>query len=147
MRSGNTMVRPMCRSYRELIAIQTYLERFRYLAIKGQVGDETFGSRRYLNQAFYTSKEWRQFRHHIITRDLGCDLGDKEHEISGLIVIHHLNPITIEDIVHGRSCLVDPENAICAAELTHKAIHYGSEELLPQPPIERRPFDMCPWKR
>ena len=137
----------MSKTYSELIQIPDYYDRFRYLMIGGTVGEDTFGSRRYLNQAFYRSKEWKQFRSHIITRDFGCDLGAEGHEILGeLIIVHHLNPITIDDLIHGRSCLLDPENAVCTAELTHKAVHFGDETLLPQPFIERRPNDTCPWR-
>ena len=101
-----------------------------------------------MNQAFYTSKEWRKFRREIIVRDLGCDLGIEDREIYGMIVIHHLNPITIEDIIDKRfDVLLNPENAICTSENTHKAIHYSDKEVLILNPIERIKNDTCPWRQ
>lgn len=136
------------RSYSELIRLETFEDRFDYLYIGGGVGRETFGCNRYLNQAFYTSKEWRKFRREIIVRDLGCDLGIEDREIYGMIVIHHLNPITIEDIIDRRfEVLLNPENAICTSEHTHKAIHYSDKEALILNPIERIKNDTCPWRR
>lgn len=138
----------MMKSYSELIQIPTFIERFRYLKINGVVGEETFGYDRYLNQRFYQSKEWRQFRRGIILRDMGSDLGITDHPIGGLIIIHHINPITKEDVLLGRwHKLMDPENAISSADMTHKAIHYGDESLLMIGPTERRLNDTCPWRR
>lgn len=134
------------KTYSELMSFKTFEERYRYLRIRGEVGIETFGSDRYLNQIFYSSKEWKKFRRDIIIRDMGCDLGIEDREINGQIFIHHINPITIDDILHRRSCLTDPENAICVSFNTHQAIHYGDENLLIQEPIERTPNDTCPWK-
>jgi len=134
------------KTYSELMSFKTFEERYRYLRIRGEVGAETFGSDRYLNQIFYSSKEWKKFRRDIIIRDMGCDLGIEDREINGQIFIHHINPITIDDILHRRSCLTDPENAICVSFNTHQAIHYGDENLLIQEPIERTPNDTCPWK-
>lgn len=136
----------MGKSYSELIYIPDYVGRFNYLALHGSVGEDTFGSRRYLNQAFYISEEWRRFRDKIIVRDMGLDLGMDGYEIGGPITIHHINPITIDDILKGSPKLLDPENAICVSGLTHKAIHYGDESLLPKPPVQRRPNDTCPWR-
>lgn len=136
----------MSRTYSELILLPTFVERYHYLELHGGVGIDTFGSKRYLNQAFYHSDEWLRFRNHIITRDYGRDLGVEGYDIGDHILIHHLNPITVDDIIHGRSCLLDPENAICVSHNTHQAIHYGDESLLPKPPVERRPNDTCPWK-
>lgn len=138
----------MMKSYSELIQIPTFIERFRYLKINGVVGEETFGYDRYLNQRFYQSKEWRQFRQDIILRDMGGDLGITEHPIGGTIIIHHINPIDKQDILQGRWCkLMDPENVICVSHATHEAIHYGDESLLMVGPTERRPNDTCPWRR
>lgn len=134
------------KTYSELITIPTFEERYEYLKLDGMVGVETFGFNRYLNQSFYRSKEWRDFRRDIIIRDQGCDLAHEEHPIRGLILIHHLNPITKEDIVLGRSCVLDPENAICTMKITHNAIHYGDYGIIPSGPIERKENDTCPWK-
>lgn len=136
------------RSYSELIKLDTFEDRFDYLYLGGGVGEETFGCNRYLNQVFYRSKEWKRFRQNIIIRDLGCDLGVEDREIkNGIIIIHHLNPITIDDIIQKRiDILLNPENAICTSENTHKAIHYSDKELLILNPIERTRNDTCPWR-
>lgn len=118
------------RSYEELVTFPTFEERFRYLMLGGIVCEETFGFDRYLNQRFYTSTEWKRFRRDIITRDFGCDLGvdDGLHEIHSKVLIHHINPITPEDIIrHRTDILLDPNNAICVSGKTHQAIHYGDE--------------------
>lgn len=136
------------KSYSELITLLTFEERYRYLRLGGTVGEETFGYDRYLNQVFYTSKLWRDFRRDIIVRDLGCDLGISDREIGGLILIHHLNPISLDDILkRNLEVLVNPENAICVSHNTHQAIHYGDESLLITAPIERSKNDTCPWRR
>lgn len=134
--------------YSELITIPTFEERFEYLKLDGVVGKETFGFDRYLNQQFYNSYEYRKFRREIIIRDMGCDLGIEERPIGGLIILHHINPITPEDIL-GRNIriLLDPENSICVSHGTHNAIHYGDSSLLITNPIERKPNDTCPWRR
>ena len=134
------------KSYSELMLIPTFIERYRYLRIGGTIGEETFGFDRYLNQKFYTSDEWRNFRRDIIVRDMGCDIGIDDREIQGRIIIHHINPITINDILRRSEKLLDPENVICVSDITHKAIHYGDESLLIAEPIERSAFDTCPWK-
>lgn len=136
------------RCYSELIRLDTFEDRFDYLYLGGGVGEETFGCNRYLNQVFYRSKEWKKFRRDIIVRDLGCDLGIEDREIKhGIIIIHHLNPITIDDIIQKRiEVLLNPENAICTSENTHKAIHYSDKELLILNPIERTKNDTCPWR-
>lgn len=137
----------MNRSYSELITIPTFEERFEYLRLGGIVGEDTFGSHRYLNQTFYRSAEWRRFRREIIIRDMGCDLGIEDREIQGLIIIHHINPISIEDIINRRlEILFNRDNVICVSDMTHKAIHYGDESLLIKAPIERTKFDTCPWR-
>ncbi len=134
------------KSYSELIRIPTFEERFRYLKLGGTIGRETFGYRRWLNQEFYHSDAWRRFRDEITIRDNGCDLGIEGYEIHGRILIHHINPITYEDILSMRECVFDPENAICTRLSTHNAIHYGDESKLITAPIERRPGDTCPWR-
>lgn len=135
------------RTYRELIRLPSFLERFEYLKLSGQVGHETFGFDRYLNQSFYHSSEWQPIRDYVITRDLGCDLGVDEYEIHGRIYIHHMNPITPDDVKQATKFLIDPEYLICTTHNTHNAIHYGDSSLLITEPVERMPYDTCPWKR
>lgn len=135
------------RTYKELIKYNTYKDRFEYLRLDGIVGEETFGFERYLNQRFYHSPEWRRVRHQIILRDEGCDLGIYGREIEGKIYIHHMNPISSQDIVHASDFLIDAENLICCTHYTHNAIHYGDSGLLIADPIERMPNDTCPWKK
>ena len=134
------------RTYSELITLPTFEERYRYLKLGGEVGKETFGWDRYLNQAFYSSTEWKKFRRDIIIRDMGCDLGIDGRAIGGAIYLHHIEPITVDDIAMRRECLLDPENVICTSYGTHNAIHYGDESLLIVAPAERRRNDTCPWK-
>ena len=136
----------MIRIYSELITLPTFEERYRYLKIGGTVGEETFGFDRYLNQSFYKTKEWLRIRDHVIIRDQGCDLAMIDREIRGKILIHHMNPITKEDIVRRTKYLLDPEYLICTVKNTHDAIHYGDESLLIKAPIERQKNDTCPWR-
>lgn len=136
----------MIRTYSELIKLPTFKERFEYLSLKGCVGKETFGWERYINQAFYRSKEWKDVRNFVIVRDCGCDLGIPGREIPDRILIHHMNPILPKDIVLSNDFILDPEYLICTTHNTHEAIHYGSEELLISEPVERTPNDTCPWK-
>ncbi len=136
----------MIRTYSELIKINNFLDRFEYLKLGGTVGQETFGSNRYLNQILYRSYEWKRFRREIIIRDQGCDLADPDREIDRLIIVHHINPITIDDVKNFRSCVFDPENVVCASHITHKAIHYGDDTLLMKGPVVRRPGDTIPWR-
>lgn len=135
----------MIRTYDELRRLQTFEERFRYLAIAGQVGDRTFGSERYLNQRFYTSSEWRRVRNFIIVRDNGCDLGIPGREIHRSLYIHHMNPITPEDLKNGNDSIFDPQNLITVSHRTHNAIHYGDERQLERGMIERQPGDTKLW--
>lgn len=136
------------KTYTELSTLQTFKERFRYLKLNGVVGEDTFGGRRYLNQKFYqTSTEWKQFRHKIIVRDDGCDLGIPGREIKGPIYIHHIEPLTPADFLNGTDALLNPDNAICTSFRTHQAIHYGDESILFDIPIERTKNDTCPWKK
>lgn len=135
------------RTYSELIQLPTFEERFRYLKLDGLVGKDTFGFDRYLNQEFYRSKEWKEVRDFVIVRDNGCDLGMDGYEIAGRIYIHHMNPITVNDIVHSSDFLLNPNYLICVSHNTHNAVHYGDEDLLVTAPVERRKNDTCPWKR
>lgn len=134
------------KTYSELIELPTFLERYNYLKIGGQVGVETFGYDRYLNQVLYRSNEWKDFRRDMIVRDHGCDLAHDEYEIYGKILVHHIDPITVEDVIRRHPKIFDPENVISTSLNTHNAIHYGDETLLVLGPIERRPNDTCPWK-
>lgn len=141
------VIRMSIRTYTELSQLTTYEERFRYLRLQGVVGKETFGYDRYINQVLYNSYKWRAARDKVIFRDNGCDLGIEGHGIYGRIIIHHMNPITLEDIEKERSHIFDPEFLICTSHSTHNAIHYGDENLLIKAPIERRPNDTCPWRK
>ena len=132
--------------YSELMTLPTFIERYRYLKLGGSVGKETFGYDRYLNQALYRSPEWKRFRRDIIIRDNGCDLGCEGYEIVGKILIHHIEPITIEDVIKRNPRIFDPENTISTQLMTHNAIHYGNESLLITEPVVRKPNDTCPWK-
>lgn len=134
------------RTYSELITLPTFEERYEYLKLNGQVGDSTFGFDRYLNQIFYRSQRWKAIRDQVIIRDNGCDLAMEGYDIHERILIHHMNPITIEDIERETAFLLNPEYLICVTHNTHNAIHYGSKELLVTAPIERRPNDTCPWR-
>lgn len=135
------------RTYSELIQIPTFLGRFRYLKLGGRVGEDTFGHDRYLNQILYRSPEWKRFRREIIIRDNGCDLACEGYEIFGKILIHHINPITVEDVLNRHPNIFDPENVISTVLNTHNAIHYGDETLLITEPIVRTKNDTCPWKK
>lgn len=137
----------MIRTYSELITLPTFEERYRYLRLGGRVGEETFGFDRYLNQKFYRSDvEWLAVRDYVIIRDNGCDLGMIDREIMSKIIVHHMNPITKEDLIRRTKFLLDPEYLICTVKNTHDAIHYGDESLLIKDPVIRRPNDTCPWK-
>lgn len=133
--------------YGDLVKLKTFEERFEYLKLNGTVGIQTFGYDRYLNQRFYRSPEWKRIRDQVIVRDNGCDLGVEGHTIFGRLLIHHMNPVTIDDIVSRSRVLLDPDYLICVSELTHNAIHYSDESLLPSAPIERLPNDTCPWRK
>lgn len=136
------------KSYSELSQLETFEERFEYLRLDGIVGKDTFGFDRIFNQKFYRSEEWKQVRDFVIVRDNGCDLGVEGHEIYGnRIIIHHMNPISIDDIRHSTRNLLDPEYLITTIHRTHNAIHYGDEDQLIKAPIERVRNDTCPWRR
>lgn len=141
------MITTNIKTYSELITFPTFEERFRYLQLKGVVGEDTFGFDRYLNQRFYRSTEWKRIRDQVIVRDFGCDLGIEDRVIHGKILIHHMNPISERDIVRATEFLLNPEYLICVTHNTHNAIHYGDEDLLVKGPIVRTKNDTCPWKR
>lgn len=134
------------RSYKEVSRLKTFEERFDYLKLNGGVGVTTFGFERYLNQTLYRSRVWRSLRKDAIIRDGACDLGIPDREIIERLIVHHINPITIEDIENGNSCVYDLDNLICTYHNTHNAIHYGDSSLLARLPIERRKGDTCPWR-
>ena len=136
----------MTKSYREMMKIQDFTERYRYLRLFGSVGKATFGGKRYLNQAFYSSDEWRRVRNEVIIRDNGCDLAFPGREIQGVIYVHHIEPITYEDLVEMSDKVLDLDNLVCNSSETHEAIHYGDEKLLRPDYVPRRPNDTCPWK-
>lgn len=136
----------MNRRYSELITLPTFKDRFEYLRLNGVVGRTTFASERYLNQAFYHSDEWQSVRNRIIVRDEGRDLGLEGFEIYGRVYVHHMNPITIEDVRLMNNCVLDPENLICVSYDTHAAIHYGDLSKIVALPEERTPNDTIPWR-
>lgn len=135
------------KSYSELVEIPTFKERFRYLMLRGAVGEMTFNGHRYLNQRLYQCPEWKSIRRRVIIRDNGYDLGCEDHPIHGRILVHHINPITVTDIVERDPCVFDLENLICVSHDTHNAIHYSDEDLLPDQLVERKRNDTCPWRR
>lgn len=136
----------MIRTYSELITLPTFKERYEYLRLGGVVGKDTFGFDRYLNQIFYKSQEWQSVRREVIIRDNGCDLGLDGYEIKGKILIHHMNPINVEDILNRSDTLLNPEYLITTVLATHNAIHYGEATLLTTLPKERSKNDTCPWR-
>lgn len=142
---GN-LIRSTILTYSELCQLDTFEERYRYLRLNGSVGNATFGFDRWLNQRFYKDPEWIALRRDIIIRDLGCDLAMADREICGPIMVHHMNPITKEDIIYRSEFLLNPEYLICCSDNTHKAIHYGDESLLVLAPIVRSRNDTCPWR-
>ena len=134
------------KTYSELITLPTFEERFEYLRLDGTVGESTFGFDRYLNKIFYRSQKWKDIRDWVIIRDNGCDLGVEGFEIYGRIIIHHMNPISLQDLERESDLLLNPEYLICTVHNTHNAIHYGDAGLLLTAPIERSKNDTCPWK-
>lgn len=140
-------MKTIVRTYSELITLPTFGERFRYLKLDGKIGEITFGFQRWANQELYHSSEWLSFRDKVILRDNGCDLGVPNHEIFGSILIHHLNPITYEDIINRNACIFDFNNVVCTQLSTHNSIHYGDENLIIPVPIQRCRNDTCPWRK
>jgi hypothetical protein len=141
-----TMPNSILRSYTELQKIKSFDKRFDYLRLIGVVGSSTFGFDRYLNQTLYNSKLWKRIRDQVIIRDDGRDLGVADYPIQGKIIVHHMNPISIEALERGDDSILDPEFLICTSHMTHQAIHYGDKSLLPELPITRRPGDTSPWR-
>ena len=138
----------LVKTYSELSQLETYEERFDYLSLSGKVGEETFGFDRYLNQQLYKSKEWQMVRDIVIMRDNGCDLGLEDYDIFGTIYVHHMNPITSEDIIDRTEYLLNPEYLVCVSLDTHNAIHYGTKDYINKNKIvTRHPNDHCPWKK
>lgn len=141
------MMTTMKKCYSELMSISDFEERYRYLRIGGRVGEETFGCNRQINQQLYTKDfRWKQLRNRIIVRDDGCDLAMPDFRIYGKVIIHHINPITVEDFMNNNQIIFDPENLICVSFNTHQAIHFGDASLLPQVPIVRTKNDTCLWR-
>ena len=134
------------KTYSELVKLKTFKERFQYLKLDGAVGEFTFNGSRFLNQTFYKSREWKNVRSKVILRDNGCDMGLDDYPIPGYIYIHHINPITKEDLIKLSSKIFDPENLICLSFQTHNAVHYGNEETLPKGPAVRTTNDTCLWR-
>ena len=135
----------MFRRYSELMRFHTFEERYDYLRLGGIVGTSTFGFDRYINQDFYRSREWRSVRDQTIVRDNGCDLGIDGYEIHGNLLVHHMNPMTADDVVHGEEWIVNPEFLITTTNETHNAIHYGNQSLLKTPFVPRVPGDTKLW--
>ena len=133
------------RSYFELKQLETFIERFQYLELRGVLGESTFGFDRWVNQRFYKSHEWLSVREHVIVRDNGCDLGVLGYEINGGLLVHHMNPLGLKDLIDGGDWILDPEFLITTSLRTHNAIHYGNEELLPRAPVERKLGDTTLW--
>lgn len=133
------------RRYSELIHYDSFDDRFEYLSLGGEVGRSTFGFDRYINQKFYQSREWKTARRNVIVRDNGCDLGVPGFEIHGGLVVHHMNPMSVDDIVHGETWILDPDFLICTSNDTHNAIHYGDSSLLPKEFVARTPGDTKLW--
>lgn len=134
------------KSYSEMCSFSTFIERFNYLKLNGKVGIETFGFDRYLNQVLYCSQEWKRFRRQVIIRDNGCIFGIDGYNINGRLIVHHINPITLEQIEQRDPMIFSMENVVCVTHNVHEAIHYGDESLIPTDPIIRKPNDTCPWK-
>lgn len=135
------------KSYTELSKLKTFNDRFNYLKLDGVVGEETFGYDRILNQVLYKSAKWRKVRDKVLIRDNGNDLGVEGYRINGRAIIHHMNPITVDDVLKEREWIFDPEYLITVSDLTHKAIHYSNENILPKEPVERVQNDTCLWKK
>lgn len=136
----------MFKNYSDLRVLPTFKQRFEYLKLNGHVAEETFGFDRYINQLFYSSDDWKRVRDLVIMRDLGCDLGVEGFEIFGRVMVHHMNPITVDDITNRKEIILDPEFLVCVSHETHNALHYGNINMLCLDVIERTPNDTCPWK-
>lgn len=135
----------MTKTFSELIELKTFRDRYYYLRFTGSVGKETFGFDRYLNQILYDSNLWKRVRRDVIVRDAGFDLSLEEYPIAGKVIVHHMNPVSVDDIRLGNKDILDPEYLVCVSHRTHLAIHYGDEDLLPKDPITRHHGDTSPW--
>lgn len=133
------------RTYSELRRLETFEDRYDYLRLRGVLGEKTFGFDRWINQRFYRSQEWKNIRNHVIIRDNGCDLGIEGYEIYSGLLVHHMNPLSLEDLKHGEEWILDPNFLITTSLKTHNAIHYGDESLLPRGPIVRKFGDTTLW--
>lgn len=142
----STITPTKVRSYTELLEFRSFLNRYHYLKLFGTVGQSSWGSNRYINQILYKSRRWRDVRDEVIARDSGLDLGVLGYNIANHAIIHHMNPITVEDVVNETPFVFNPEYLITTTERTHQAIHFGDETLLPQVPVERRLGDTTPWR-
>lgn len=135
------------KSYTELMTLPDYADRYEYLKLGGSVGELTFNGHRHYNQKFYSSDpQWLETKKRVILRDDGCDMGHIDYPIHGRIIIHHINPITIEQLINRDPIIFDLDNLVCVSHNTHNAIHYGDSSLLHLPPVERAAFDTCPWR-
>lgn len=135
------------KSYTELMTLPDYVDRYEYLKLGGSVGELTFNGHRHYNQKFYSSDpQWLEIKKKVILRDDGCDMGHIDYPIHGRIIIHHINPITIEQLINRDPIIFDLDNLVCVSHNTHNAIHYGDSSLLHLPPVERAAFDTCPWR-
>jgi hypothetical protein len=135
----------MIKTYAELRRFDSFEERYEYLRLGGKVGDATFGFDRHINQTFYRSAEWKSVRNEVIVRDNGCDLGVEGYEINGSLLIHHINPLVIKDIVDREEWILNPNYLITTTQATHNAIHFGDSSLLPKPFAPRTPGDTKLW--
>lgn len=135
------------KTYQELTTFDTYEERFQYLSLDGSVGEDLFGYLRILNQQFYQTREWLNIRDRIIVRDNGCEMGLKGYEIPGIIIVHHIEPLRVEDYINKSSKLLDPNNLVCVSDMLHRSIHYGIEQLSDPLDFNRKPYDTCPWRQ
>ena len=134
------------RCFHDLRSLGSIFDRYEYLRIGGKIGESTFGFDRYLNQEFYRSREWRDARRAVILRDNGCDMGVCGYEVDKGLIVHHMNPITIDDVINKNPDIFDPEYLVCVSDRTHRAIHYGDVSLLPRGPIHRHAGDTCLWR-
>ena len=137
----------MSKNFNELSRLKSFLERYEYLKLNGAVGEETFGFDRYLNQVFYNSFEWKKARQAVIIRDNANDLGCEDRPIQGMIIIHHMNPINIKQVLDRDPSIFDPRFLISVSAITHRAIHFGDETILVTIPEDRRPHDTSPWRK
>ncbi len=135
----------MIKTYNEMMQYTSFEERYKYLRLYGFIGEDTFGFNRYINQSFYSSQDWKSVRSKVIIRDNGCDLGCSERPIYGPIQIHHITPVTLEQLENEDPLLFDLNNLVCTSIITHRAIHYGDEDSLIKDYVPRTPGDTKLW--